>query len=60
VSGIEQVAAGPNAAEIAERLDLSRRTVEMHRLRAMRRLGVHSSTELTEVIVEGRAAGLID
>ena len=32
----------------------------MHRLRAMRRLGVHSSTELTRIIVEGRAKGLLD
>jgi FixJ family two-component response regulator len=55
-----EVGAGRNAGEIAERLQLSRRTVEMHRLRAMRRLGVHSSTELTKLIVEGRSAGLID
>ena len=54
-----EVAAGRSAAEIGRRLGLSRRTVEMHRLRAMRRLGVHSSTELTRVIVEGRTAGLI-
>jgi two-component system, LuxR family, response regulator FixJ len=54
-----EVAAGHNAADIAGRLGLSRRTVEMHRLRAMRRLGVHSSTELTRVIIEGRAAGII-
>ena len=55
-----EVAAGRHAAEIGERLGLSRRTVEMHRLRAMRRLGVRSSTEMTRVIVEGRAAGLVD
>ena len=55
-----EVASGGNAAEIGERLGLSRRTVEMHRLRAMRRLGVHSSTELTRIIVEGRAKGLLD
>ena len=55
-----EVAGGGNAAEIGERLGLSRRTVEMHRLRAMRRLGVHSSTELTRIIVEGRAKGLLD
>ena len=55
-----EVAAGRNAAEIGRRLGLSRRTVEMHRLRAMRRLGVRSSTGLTRVIMEGRAAGLVD
>lgn len=55
-----EVAAGRNAAEIGRRLNLSRRTVEMHRLRAMRRLGVHSSTELTRLIVEGGAAGLLE
>ena len=54
-----EVAAGRHAADIGERFGLSRRTIEMHRLRAMRRLGVHSSTELTRIIVEGRAAGLI-
>ena len=55
-----EVADGRNAAEIGERIGLSRRTIEMHRLRAMRRLGVHSSTELTRIIVEGRAKGLLD
>lgn len=55
-----EVADGRKAAEIGERIGLSRRTVEMHRLRAMKRLGVHSSTELTRLIVEGRSAGLLE
>jgi FixJ family two-component response regulator len=54
-----EVAAGRSAAEIGERLGLSRRTVEMHRMRAMRRLEVHSSSELTRLIVEAQAAGLL-
>jgi FixJ family two-component response regulator len=56
----EAVATGKSAEAIARQLRLSRRTVEMHKLRAMRRLGVHSSTELTRLIVEARTAGLID
>jgi hypothetical protein len=31
----------------------------MHKLRAMRRLGVGSSTAMTRLIVEARAAGLL-
>ena len=56
----EAVATGQNAEEIARRFSLSRRTVEMHKLRAMRRLGVRSSTEMTRIIVEARAAGLLN
>ncbi len=36
----EAVATGKSAEEIGRQLRLSRRTVEMHKLRAMRRLGV--------------------
>ena len=54
----QAVASGQSAGEIARRLDLSSRTVEMHKLRAMRRLGVSSSTELTRLIVEAQAAGV--
>ncbi len=55
----EAVASGKSASAIARRLDLSPRTVEMHKLRAMRRLGVSSSTELTRLIVEAQAAGVV-
>jgi FixJ family two-component response regulator len=54
----ENVATGQSAGDIARRLDLSPRTVEMHKLRAMRRLGVSTSTELTRLIVEAQAAGI--
>ena len=53
----EAVATGKSAEEIGRQLRLSRRTVEMHKLRAMRRLGVGSSTAMTRLIVEARAAG---
>jgi FixJ family two-component response regulator len=55
----EAVATGKSAEEIGRQLRLSRRTVEMHKLRAMRRLGVGSSTAMTRLIVEARAAGLL-
>ena len=56
----EAVATGKSAEEIGRQLGLSRRTVEMHKLRAMRRLGVGSSTAMTRLIVEARAAGLLE
>jgi len=49
------VADGFSSPEIAEKLGLSPRTVEMHRARAMRRLGVDGVVELTRVILEARA-----
>ena len=55
----EAVATGKSAAAIGHQLHLSRRTIEMHKLRAMRRLGVGTSTEMTRLMVEARAAGLI-
>lgn len=54
----EAVATGKSAEQIGRQLRISRRTVEMHKLRAMRRLGITSSTELTRIIVEARAAGM--
>ena len=54
----EAVALGRSAGEIAARLGLSPRTVEMHKLRAMRRLGISSSTELTRLMVEAQTAGV--
>lgn len=55
----EAVASGRSAGDIARRLGISPRTVEMHKLRAMRRLGVSTSTELTRLIVEAQAAGVL-
>lgn len=52
----EAVATGRSAEEIGRQLGLSRRTVEMHKLRAMRRIGARSSIELTRVILEAKAA----
>ena len=46
---------GLSSPEIAQKLKLSRRTVEMHRARLMRRLGVESVAELTRVILAARA-----
>jgi two-component system response regulator DctR len=55
-----KVAEGLSAREIGIALGLSPRTVEMHRVHAMRRLGVHTATELTRVMVEARSRGLLD
>jgi FixJ family two-component response regulator len=53
VSGL--VADGFSSPEIARKLRLSPRTVEMHRARAMRRLGVENVAELTRLILAARA-----
>jgi RNA polymerase sigma factor (sigma-70 family) len=45
---------GLKTAEIAERLDLSPRTVEMHRARLLRRLGARTSAEAAQIIEEAR------
>jgi RNA polymerase sigma factor (sigma-70 family) len=45
---------GLKTAEIAERLDLSPRTVEMHRARLLRRLGARTSAEAVRIIEEAR------
>jgi len=55
----EAVAAGRSAGDIARRFGLSARTVEMHKLRAMRRLGVSSSTGMTRIVVEAQIAGVM-
>jgi two-component system, LuxR family, response regulator FixJ len=52
----ELVASGRSSPEIAKALKLSSRTVEMHRARAMRRLGVEGVVELTRFILEARRA----
>jgi DNA-binding NarL/FixJ family response regulator len=46
------VAAGYNNASIAEQLFISRRTVEVHRSRAMQKLGVTSVTALIRTAIE--------
>ncbi|MGH9278388.1 MAG: response regulator [Acidimicrobiales bacterium] len=43
---LQLAAEGRTNAEIAEQLFISRRTVETHRARAMRKLGLHSHVEL--------------
>lgn len=48
---------GLSSPEIARKLKLSPRTVEMHRARAMRRLGVENVAELAKVILAARALG---
>jgi RNA polymerase sigma factor (sigma-70 family) len=45
---------GLKTAEIAERLDLSPRTVEMHRSRLLRRLKARTSAEAVRIIEEAR------
>jgi RNA polymerase sigma factor (sigma-70 family) len=46
--------AGLRTQEIAERLGLSPRTVEMHRTRLIRRLGARTSAEAVGLIAEAR------
>jgi len=50
----ELIIEGLKTAEIAERLDLSPRTVEMHRARLLRRLGARTSAEAVRIIQEAR------
>jgi FixJ family two-component response regulator len=42
--------------EIAERLDLSQRTVEMHRARLLRRLGARTTAEAIRILESARAS----
>jgi DNA-binding NarL/FixJ family response regulator len=46
------VAAGDSSAKIAERLFISRRTVEVHRANLMRKLGISSRSELIRLAQE--------
>lgn len=48
---LELVAAGKRMKEIASRLKLSRRTVEMHKYHTMRLLGVRTTAELIQYFV---------
>ncbi|HXG12490.1 MAG TPA: response regulator transcription factor [Gemmataceae bacterium] len=49
---LQLTAEGHSAAEIAERLFISRRTVETHRANLMRKLGVRNQKELTRYAVQ--------
>lgn len=51
---------GLTSAEIAERLKLSRHTVDMHRLRLRKRLGATTSGDVVRIILDGRAAAGLD
>jgi FixJ family two-component response regulator len=50
------IAEGLTSEQIAARLKLSRRTVDMHRLRLRKRLGVTTSGEIVRLVLEERAA----
>ena len=51
---VELVAEGPSLKDIAERLNLSVKTVEYHKSRLMEQLGFRSTAELTKyAITEG-------
>nr|WP_255774991.1 LuxR C-terminal-related transcriptional regulator [Halomonas alkalisoli] len=51
------VAEGMTSREIAEHLDISAKTVEVYRLRAMKALGAHNLAELVRLCV---ALGLVE
>jgi len=51
----DAVADGESSAEIAARLGLSPRTVEMHRARAMKALGVKGAAEMIRLVLGSRA-----
>lgn len=48
----QMAAEGKTAAEIAARLSISPRTVELHRSRMMNKLGFHSQTELVRYAIK--------
>jgi two-component system response regulator NreC len=49
---LQMAAEGKTAAEIARRLSISPRTVELHRSRMMNKLGFHSQTELVRYAIK--------
>jgi DNA-binding NarL/FixJ family response regulator len=55
---LQLVAEGRTAKEIASILHLSSKTVEYHKYRMMKRLGVHTAIELAKYAVQRQALGL--
>jgi len=53
---LDRMVAGDTSAQIAEQLGLSRRTVEMHRARLLRRLGVESLVQLLRLVMTARGS----
>jgi len=45
-------AMGASSSEIANRLYVSRRTVENHRASMMRKLGIHTQTQLIRLAIQ--------
>ncbi|MEO0660628.1 MAG: LuxR C-terminal-related transcriptional regulator, partial [Planctomycetota bacterium] len=45
---------GKIAKEIAQQLDISRKTVEYHKYKVMRALGIHSTAELIRFAVRNK------
>jgi RNA polymerase sigma factor (sigma-70 family) len=54
---MEQVVAGRHNREIARKLDISPRTVEVHKARLLAKLGVGSIADLVRLSIHGRNAG---
>lgn len=54
---MEQVVAGRHNREIARNLDISPRTVEVHKARLLAKLGVGSIADLVRLSIHGRNAG---
>lgn len=53
----ECLAAGENNKTIARKLDISDKTVQVHRHNAMEKLGVHSTAEIARLILAATAVG---
>jgi two-component system response regulator DctR len=53
---LEQVAKGLSSKAVAKALDISYRTVELHRSHIMEKLRVHSVAELIRLVMEARKA----
>jgi DNA-binding CsgD family transcriptional regulator len=53
---LELIAAGHTNKSAAQVLNISARTVEIHRLRVQRKLGVRSAAELVRLVTEARPA----
>lgn len=49
---VELVWEGLNGEEIGEQLNISKRTVEVHRMNAMRKFGVNNTAQLIRILLE--------